>query len=122
LLAGAGALTEAGAIVGSPPYMSPEQIEGSKHVDWRTDLWSLAVILYESLTGQRPFQGGSLVHVGSAVLEGRYRPASELRPALPRAIDDWFAKALSVDPEQRFQSARELVAALSEIARALPVE
>src|SRR5690606_26473112 len=97
-------------------------IEGSKHVDWRTDLWSLAVILYESLTGQRPFQGGSLVHVGSAVLEGRYRPASELRPALPRAIDDWFAKALSVDPEQRFQSARELVAALAEIARALPVE
>ncbi len=122
LLAGAGALTETGAIVGSPPYMSPEQIEGSKHVDWRTDLWSLAVILYESLTGQRPFQGGSLVHVGSAVLEGRYRPASELRPALPRAIDDWFAKALSVDPEQRFQSARELVAALAEIARALPVE
>jgi serine/threonine protein kinase len=114
---GSHTLTETGAIIGSPPYMSPEQIEGSKHVDLRSDLWSLGVIVYESLTGQAPFQGGSFVAVGSAVLKGKYRPATELRSGLPPAIDDWFAKALSVDPDARFQSAREMVEAFSELER-----
>jgi formylglycine-generating enzyme required for sulfatase activity len=115
---GSHTLTETGAIVGSPPYMSPEQIEGSKDVDLRADLWSLGVIIYESLTGQRPFQGGSFVAVGAAALKGKYRPASELRPGLPRAIDDFFAKALSVDPDARFQSAAAMVAAFLELERA----
>lgn len=104
-------LTETGAVIGSPPYMSPEQIEGSKNVDLRSDLWALGVIVYESLTGKLPFQGSSFVAVGSAVLEGRYRPATELRKGLPPWVDDWFAKALSVDPDSRFQSAREMSAA-----------
>jgi formylglycine-generating enzyme required for sulfatase activity len=117
---GSHTLTETGAIIGSPPYMSPEQIEGRKDVDLRSDLWSLAVIVYESLTGRAPFSGTSFVTVGAAVLEGKYRPATELRPGLPRAIDDWFAKALSVDPETRFQSAREMIDALAEIAASRP--
>lgn len=106
-----GALTQTGTIVGSPPYMSPEQIEGSRHVDLRSDLWSLAVIIYEALTGQLPFQGGSFVAVGKAVLDGKYRPATELRRGLPKTIDDFLAKALAVDPDGRYQSARELSAA-----------
>jgi formylglycine-generating enzyme required for sulfatase activity len=114
---GSHTLTETGTIVGSPPYMSPEQIEGMKNVDLRSDLWSLAVIVYESLTGEAPFRGGSFVAVGSAVLKGQYRPVSELRKGLPAAIDDWFAKALSVDPDARFQSAREMVEAFQEIER-----
>jgi serine/threonine protein kinase/formylglycine-generating enzyme required for sulfatase activity len=109
--AASAALTETGMVIGSPPYMSPEQLEGSKDVDLRSDLWSLGVIVYETLTGTQPFQGGSFVSVGAAVLKGKYRPASELRANLPASIDDWFAKALCVDPSGRFQSAREMVAA-----------
>jgi eukaryotic-like serine/threonine-protein kinase len=105
------ALTETGMVLGSPPYMSPEQLEGRHDVDLRSDLWSLGVITYETLTGALPFQGGSFVAVGAAVLKGKYRPASELRPDLPSSIDDWFAKALCVDPDGRFQSAMEMVAA-----------
>jgi eukaryotic-like serine/threonine-protein kinase len=105
-------LTETGMVIGSPPYMSPEQLEGSKHVDLRSDLWSLGVIVYEALTGTQPFQGSSFVAVGAAVLKGKYRPASEVQPNLPTSIDDWFAKALCLDPNGRFQSAHEMVAAL----------
>ncbi|MEP7121183.1 MAG: bifunctional serine/threonine-protein kinase/formylglycine-generating enzyme family protein [Byssovorax sp.] len=106
------ALTETGMVIGSAPYMSPEQLEGSKDVDLRSDLWSLGVIVYESLTGAQPFQGSSFVSVGAAVLRGKYRPATELRPSLPRSIDDWIAKALCLEPSGRFQSAPEMVAAL----------
>lgn len=105
------ALTETGVVIGSAPYMSPEQLEGRKNVDLRSDLWSLAIIVYETLTGAQPFQGSSFVAVGAAVLNGRYRPASELRPNLPASIDDWFARALCLDPDGRFQSAHEMVAA-----------
>jgi formylglycine-generating enzyme required for sulfatase activity len=109
------ALTETGMVIGSPPYMSPEQLEGSKDVDLRSDLWSLGVIVYETLTGTQPFQGASFVSVGAAVLRGKYPPASELRPNLPASIDDWFAKALSVDPDGRFRSAREMVQAFLDL-------
>lgn len=112
---GSAVLTETGTIVGSPPYMSPEQLEGRDDVDLRSDLWSLGIILYEALTGERPFQGGSFVAVGAAVLNGRYRPASELRRDLPSGIDDWFAKALCPDPEGRFQAAQEMVDAFVEL-------
>src|SRR5262249_48898925 len=62
-----------------------------------------------TLTGIRPFQGGSIVTVGAAVLKGRYRPVTEIRPNLPAVLDDWFAKALCVDPAGRFSSAREMI-------------
>ena len=114
-VSGSSSLTETGTIVGSPPYMSPEQLEGSRHVDLRSDLWSLGVIVYEALTGKLPFRGGSFVAVGAAVLDGKYQPASELRRGLPRAIDDFLAKALSVDPGARFQSAREMVTAFEAL-------
>jgi serine/threonine protein kinase len=113
-------LTETGVVIGSAPYMSPEQLEGSAEVDLRTDLWSLGIVAYEALTGVLPFQGGSFVTVGAAVLRGTYRPASSVAPNLPRAIDAWFAKALSVDPEGRFASADEMVDAFLSLDDELP--
>jgi formylglycine-generating enzyme required for sulfatase activity len=115
------ALTETGTVIGSPPYMSPEQLEGRSDVDLRTDLWALGVIVYETLTGAQPFHGSSFVALGAAVLKGEYRPASLLRADLPASIDDWFAKALCLDPEGRFQSAREMVSAFVDLDESIAV-
>ena len=114
--AASAALTETGMVIGSAPYMSPEQLEGSKDVDLRSDLWSLAVIAYEALTNTQPFQGTSFVSIGAAVLRGVYPPVSRLRPTLPAPLDDWFAKALCLDPAGRFQSARAMIDAFPEHA------
>jgi serine/threonine protein kinase len=107
-------LTETGIVIGSAPYMSPEQLEAKGDVDPRSDLWSLGVIVYEALTGVRPFSGGSFVAVGAAVLNGQYQPASRHRAALPPTVERWLAKVLSSDVQRRFQSARELADAYPE--------
>ena len=77
------ALTATGTVIGSPPYMSPEQLEGRRDIDLRADLWSLAVVAYQCLTGRMPFEGDSFVRVGAAVLAGRYTPVTEHREGLP---------------------------------------
>ena len=103
--------TETGVAIGSPAYMSPEQIEGSATVDHRSDLWALGVVAYRLLTGALPFDGPSSMATGAAVLSGRYVPVTVRRSVLPRALDDWMAKALCVHRTGRFSSARESAAA-----------
>jgi len=109
-----GSRTRTGSILGTPYYMSPEQAQGNKTVDHRSDLWSLGVIAFECLTGKRPFYSDGL---GDLVLQICIRdiPVPSDSSSVPVGFDAWFARAVSRDPETRFQSARELTDALREV-------
>jgi adenylate cyclase len=110
-------LTQAGIIVGTIPYMSPEQIEG-RSVDQRTDLFSLGTVLYEMASGTRPFGGASSPALMSSILRDRPRPLTELRADLPEAVWRLAARCLEKAPSQRVQSAEEVHAELKELRRA----
>ena len=107
--------TKTGAIMGTPYYMSPEQLTESKSVDHRADLWSLGVIAYQCLTGVRPFESPSLAQLCVAIATQSPTKASQLA-ALPRGVDAWMAKALSRDLDERFDSADEMLSALEELS------
>jgi eukaryotic-like serine/threonine-protein kinase len=112
-LGGEGSHTRTGSILGTPFYMSPEQAQGNKAVDYRSDLWSLGVIAFECLTGSRPFYSDGL---GDLVLQICIRdiPVPSARGPVPLGFDAWFARAVSREPELRFQSAREMTEALRD--------
>jgi serine/threonine protein kinase len=103
-----GGLTTDGKIVGTPEFMSPEQVLEDRPVDFRADLWALAVVMYVSVTGQFPFQGKTLGQLCLNLVNRRPPAPSTLRVDLPPGADEWFARALSRDPSQRFTSAREM--------------
>ena len=100
-------VTQEGTVVGTFQYMSPEQIEG-KEVDGRSDIFSLGAVLYEMLTGQHAFQGKSQLSVASAILEKEPAPISTIRPMTPPALDHAIRRCLAKDPEERWQTARDL--------------
>jgi serine/threonine-protein kinase len=103
--------TVVGQLVGSPAYMSPEQAHGSLDVDFRSDLFSLAVVAYHCLTGVVPFGGDSLAELLIGIVSKDPVPATRLTPGLPRAVDDWFQRALDKNPARRFASAKDLAQA-----------
>jgi len=108
-----GGNTKTGAMLGTPYYMSPEQAQGNKSIDGRSDLWALGVIVFECLTGKRPFESDAL---GDLLMQIMVKPLpmpSQERPGLPPSIDAWFAKACARDPNDRFQTAKELADALA---------
>jgi serine/threonine-protein kinase len=109
-------MTSTGTMVGTPYYMSPEQVLSSKAVDFRCDLWALAVVAYNAITGTLPFVAETLGALCVAISNGSFTPPSRLRPGLPPALDHWFEKALHRDPEQRFGSAKQLAEALLRAA------
>jgi len=109
-------ITDVNLVFGTPLYMSPEQTLSAGSVDHRADLWALAVVTFQMLTGACPFVGPTPAAVGMKIQAGEFGLPSELRPGLPRAVDTWFKKALNRDIEARFTSADEL---LSEFRRAL---
>ena len=110
---GADSGTATGMMIGTAYYMSPEQFQGMKDLDYRTDVWSLACVVYEMLVGVRTFDADSVLMIGMQIL-GAARPVpSKAVGDLPPDFDDWFAKALHPDLTQRFQSAMELVSALA---------
>jgi serine/threonine-protein kinase len=107
----AGVETASGTLLGTPYYMSPEQARGEPSVDFRSDLWSLAVIAFECLTGSLPFENGP---VGDVIVRICTTPAPRpsTRAAVPEGFDAWFARGVAPDPNDRFQSAREMSDAL----------
>ena len=107
-------LTEAGAIMGTPAYMSPEQAEG-KNLDARSDIFSFGTILYEMLTGQRPFSGETNVSTMAAILREEPKPVTSLSVALPREVDRIVSRCLRKAPPRRFQTMGDLKVALEEL-------
>jgi len=110
-------VTEQGAIVGTYQYMSPEQVEG-KELDGRSDVFSFGTVLYEMLTGQRAFEGKSQFSVASAILEKEPAPISSIKPLTPRSLDHIVRRCLAKDPDDRWQSARDLALELKSISTA----
>jgi serine/threonine protein kinase/Tol biopolymer transport system component len=108
-------VTEQGTILGTFQYMSPEQIEG-KELDGRSDIFSLGAVLYEMLTGQRAFQGKSQLSVASAILEKEPAPISTVKPMTPPTLDHAIRGCLAKDPEERWQTARDVGLELKWIA------
>jgi len=115
-----GDVTRSGNLVGSPLYMSPEQIRKSKEVDHRSDLWSLGVILYQTLTGRTPFIEDEVGAVLVAICTDPIAKPSTLTPELGPEVDRFFDRALARDPAQRFQSSRELSEALEALTTTKP--
>ncbi len=107
-------LTAEGTIVGTCQYMAPEQLEG-KEADARTDLWALGCVLYEMATGRRAFEGTSQASLIAAILKEMPPPMTHLQPLMPPALERIVKRCLQKDPDDRFQSARDLAFALEGI-------
>jgi len=101
------ASTRTGAVLGTLPYMSPEQLTG-RAVDHRTDIFSIGATLYEMATGQRPFEGSSEAELVSSILRDTPTPLLDLRPGLPGSLAALIEGCLSKDPQERPASAREI--------------
>lgn len=124
--------TRTGEVMGTPYYMSPEQARGIKSADHRADLWSLGVIAYRCVVGELPFDGNTLVDLMIRITNGESPIPSARFEGIPTSFDDWFAKSVARNPDDRFQSATDLARALADLAnvpfapevslRSLPVE
>ncbi len=112
---GEAAITRADAIVGTPQYMSPEQLAASKDVEAKSDVWSLGVTLYELAVGERPFEGGTMSELIGAIFLGRFKPPSSHHPAFA-PLDAIIAHALQVDLPER-ASLTEFVEALKPLTK-----
>jgi serine/threonine-protein kinase len=105
-------VTSTNAQMGTPLYMSPEQVRSAKNVDHRTDVWSLGVILFELIAGKPPYQG-SAAGIGAAIVNDPPPKLHDLRPDVPLEVERAIERALAKDPAARFASTEELAAALA---------
>lgn len=108
--------TEVGMVMGTPAYMSPEQVSG-RLLDHRTDIFSMGVVLHEMATGQRPFDGQSSAELTSAILRDAPRSVTEVRPDLPADLARVIRRCLEKDPRHRVQTARDVANEFRDLAR-----
>jgi len=106
-------MTKTHTVMGSPLYMSPEQMSSSRNVDMRTDIWALGVILYETLTGHVPFEAETMPQLCGMILQDPPRPIQELRPDLPHALQQVILRCLEKNRDRRFNNVAELAHALA---------
>jgi serine/threonine-protein kinase len=118
--AGASQMTEAGSIIGTAQYLSPEQAKGAP-VDQTSDLYSVGVVLYELLTGVVPFSGDTPVEIAMKHLSARPEPPSVKRAEVPRDLDLVVMRALAKEPAERYHSAEEMDADLRRISRGMAI-
>jgi serine/threonine-protein kinase len=109
---GSATRTKTGDILGSPLYMSPEQLKGEQ-VSGKSDIFSIGVTFYQLLTGELPFKGENLANLSYQIVQGKFRPVDEVRAELPDSARKIINKALQKNPENRFASAGEMVDALN---------
>ncbi|MDB5220287.1 MAG: Protein kinase, partial [Myxococcaceae bacterium] len=108
-----GPQTSTSALMGTPPYMAPEQLRSSKRIDARADIWSLGVVLYELLTAAHPFDGATFGALLAAIMKGSPVPIERHRADLPPPLVAVILKCLQKERDQRFQSVKELATALA---------
>ncbi len=112
-------LTREGDILGTLPYMAPEQIDGQE-IDTRTDIFSFGVVLYEMMTGQRPFAGNTRSALIAAIVGGQPLPAASLEPGISLPLERVIERCLAKDRNGRWQTARDLATELEWIAAGSP--
>ena len=117
---GASALTQTSNLLGSPLYMSPEQLDSAKGADARSDIWSLGVVLYELISGKTPFDGESIAQLVTAVLQATPRSLHEHTPDVPAQLEAVVERTLRRPREERFRNVAELALALKPFAARQP--
>jgi serine/threonine-protein kinase len=108
------AMTQAGLIIGTPHYMSPEQVHG-KSLDARTDVYAMGVVLYELLVGRRPFESTSLTGILTAHIMEKPRPPIDVRPDVGREVNAIVLRCLEKEPSARYADAGALLSDLDRV-------
>jgi tetratricopeptide (TPR) repeat protein/predicted Ser/Thr protein kinase len=111
------AMTMPGTILGTPFYMSPEQISGKK-VDCRSDIFSLGAVLYQTLTGHKPFEGDGITAVAFKIMQSEPTPPGSINHSVPENLARVIGKALAKDPDNRYQNPKQMLADLKEVRTA----